>query len=243
MTVEASEDVETIFPGVYRIPDPKNQNKKLIATRNLTPGRDFYGERTPRAKLGGEIAEFRFWDPFRSKLSASILKGLKCFPFSEGGSCLYLGASTGTTVSHISDILGLNGKLFAVEMAPRVARELLEHVVAFRRNIIPIIADARHPERFPSIYGTMPIIYCDIAQPDQTDIAISNCARFFPKDVGVLFLVVKASSIDALEEKSRVVSDQVRKLEKAGFEIVQKIDLEPYDRKHAMIVARKRDKC
>ncbi len=234
-----ADEVESVFPGVYKLADPKNPTKKLLATRNLTPGKVFYGERTVRIKINNENVEFRFWDPFRSKLSASILNGLVFFPFAEGGSCLYLGASTGTTVSHVSDILGSTGKLFAVEMAPRVARELLEQVVKHRVNVVPIIADARHPERYPSIYGTFPVIYCDIAQPDQTDIAIANCERYFPDKKGSLFLVVKASSIDALEDMNKVVSEQVRKLERSSFEIVQKIDLEPFDKKHAMIVARR----
>lgn len=231
-------DVEKIFPGVYRVRDPKNPNKKLLATRNLTPGRVYYGEKAVRASLDGESAEFRFWDPFRSKLSASILNGLKSFPFEEGSSVLYLGASTGTTVSHVSDIVGTSGKVFAVEMASRVARELLDLVVRYRTNVIPVIADARHPNRYPSVYGSIPVIYCDIAQPDQTDIAIANCKRFFQEEKGTLFLVVKASSIDSTEDINRVISEQAKKLRESGFEIIQKIDLEPYDKKHAMIISR-----
>jgi fibrillarin-like pre-rRNA processing protein len=238
MTAEKTGEAEVVFPGVFRIPDSKNPGKKLLATRNLTPGRSYYGEKSARAFLEGEVAEFRFWDPFRSKLSASILNGLSQFPIREGASCLYLGASTGTTVSHISDIVGATGKIFAVEMAARVARELLESVVKFRTNVIPVISDARRPDRYGSVYGFARIVYCDIAQPDQTEIAISNCKTLFPDDErAYLFLVVKASSIDALEEKSRVIADQLKTLENAGFETLQKIDLEPYDRKHAMILA------
>ncbi len=229
--------VEIIFQGVYKLPDPKISEKRLIATRNLTPGKSFYGEQLARTNFQGKTVEFRFWDPFRSKLSASILRGLKTFPFIEGGVVLYLGASTGTTVSHVSDILGDSGRVFAVEMAPRVARELLENLIQFRKNIVPIISDARQPERFPSIYGGISLIYCDIAQPDQTEIAISNCKRFFGEKRGTLFLVVKASSIDALKDKNSVLRDQVKTLEEARFEIVQEIDLEPYDKKHSMIVA------
>jgi fibrillarin-like pre-rRNA processing protein len=230
--------VAEIFPGVYTLFDPKNPNKKLLATKNLTPGKVFYGERTTRARTDGETAEFRFWDPFRSKLSASILKGLKILPFREGTVCLYLGASTGTTVSHLSDIVGDTGKIFAVEMAPRVARELVQNVARFRKNIIPIVADARHPERFTSIYGEIDVVYCDIAQPDQTEIAITNCERFFGFKGGILFLVIKASSIDALKDKGRVFDEQSKILKKSGFEVLQKIDLEPYDRNHALFISK-----
>jgi fibrillarin-like pre-rRNA processing protein len=241
----SSSGISEIFSGVYYIPEPKNPTKRLVATRNLTPGRIYYGERTIRAKAGNrnsETVEFRFWDPFRSKLSASILRGLKVMPFREGTSCVYLGASTGTTVSHLSDIVGNTGRIFAVEVAPRVARELLENVARYRKNIVPIIEDARHPERFSSVYGEIDTVYCDIAQSDQTEIAVANCNRFFPdrekgKESNILFLVVKASSIDALKDKQRVFEEQTKILKQAGFEVLQKIDLEPYDRNHAMIIA------
>jgi fibrillarin-like pre-rRNA processing protein len=235
--VNRASAIEKVFPGVYLVTDPKNANKKLLATANLTPGRVYYGEQTIRASSEGKALEFRLWDPFRSKLSASILRGLKTLPFAEGSACLYLGASTGTTVSHVSDIVCSSGRIFAVEMAPRVARELLEQVVRFRANIIPVIADARRPEKYPSIFGNVSIVYADIAQPDQTEIAVANCQRYLSRN-GSLFLVVKASSIDALEDKGRVVSNQVKKLRDSGFEIDQEIDLEPYDKKHAMVISR-----
>jgi fibrillarin-like pre-rRNA processing protein len=230
-----------IFPGIYSISDPKNPNKRLLATKNLTPGKVYYGEHTSTLSIDGEKLEFRFWDPFRSKLSASLLKGLRTMPFKEGTFCIYLGASTGTTVSHLSDIVGNSGRIFAVEMAPRVARELLENVARFRKNIVPIIADARHPENYPSVYGTISAVYCDIAQPDQTEIAVANCKRFFEKERGTLFLVVKASSIDVLKDKGRVFDEQTKILKRAGFKVLQEIDLQPYDRNHAMVISESGD--
>jgi fibrillarin-like pre-rRNA processing protein len=134
--------------------------------------------------------------------------------------------------------VGSTGRIFAVELASRVARELLENVVKYRKNVIPIIMDAKHPEKYTTVYGGVDVVYCDIAQPDQTQIAIENCKMYLNKGKkGQLFLVVKASSIDALKPKREVFSDQTRILEKAGYEVVQLIDLEPYDRNHAMIVA------
>ncbi|MHB1909191.1 MAG: fibrillarin-like rRNA/tRNA 2'-O-methyltransferase [Nitrososphaerales archaeon] len=230
--IDADNLVEQVFPGVYKVPDPKNQKKKLLATRNLTPGKVYYGEHTFKTRA----QEFRFWDPFRSKLSGAILNGLKSMPIVEGSTCLYLGASTGTTVSHLSDIVGQTGKIFAVEMAPRVARELLENVVRFRKNVIPIVADARHPERYQSVYGKIPVVYCDIAQPDQTEIAITNCEYFFDGK-GTLLLVVKASSIDVLKSKGEVFGDQIDLLRKHRYNALERIDLEPYDKNHAIIVA------
>lgn len=147
------------------------------------------------------------------------------------------GCFHGTTVSHLSDILGSSGKIFAVEVAPRVARELMENVVKFRKNVVPLVEDAKHPEKYGSVYGEVHAVYCDIAQPDQTVIAIRNCAQYLANE-GFLFLVVKASSINALKSKNEVISDQIKILQDGKFDILERIDLEPFDRNHAMLVAR-----
>jgi fibrillarin-like pre-rRNA processing protein len=228
-----------LFEGVYLTPDPRNPNKKIIATENLMPGRAIYGETLMQQWFAGKKIELRSWDPFRSKLSAAVLNRLNHFPFSKGSRCLYLGASTGTTVSHISDIVGLNGKIFAVEVASRVARELMENVVKYRKNVVPIVSDAKHPEKYSVVHGDIEIVYCDVAQPDQTEIAVKNCVEFL-RNQGYLFLVVKASSIDALKSKEEVFADQTRILKESNFDVMEEIDLEPFDRNHAMIVAKSR---
>lgn len=232
-----SEDREiiTLFDGVYQIPDPRNPSKKILATRNLTSGRSVYGETLVKKRLENELVEFRSWDPFRSKLSAAILNKLKNFPFQKGTYCLYLGASTGTTVSHLSDMVGSEGRVFGVEMAPRVAREFLENVVKYRKNVIPIVEDAKHPERYSGVYGNISVVYSDVAQPDQTEIAVRNCEYYLTK--GMLFLVVKASSIDALKSKKQVFQEQAEIVQNSGFKILELIDLEPFDKNHAIIVA------
>lgn len=47
------------------------------------------------------------WNPFRSKLAAAILGGIGNIYIKPGAKVLYLGAASGTTVSHVSDIVGL----------------------------------------------------------------------------------------------------------------------------------------
>ncbi len=131
--------------------------------------------------------EYRLWDPFRSKLAASIMNGLENFPFKNNTKVLYLGASTGTTVSHISDIVGPSGLVFAVEHASRVARDFLDRVATHRSNIMPILQDARKPKEYFSVFGKVDVVYVDIAQPDQTKIAIENCDIFLKKEG--LFLI------------------------------------------------------
>lgn len=203
--------------------------KEHIATINLLKGVTLYGEKL----ISRDGNEYRTWDPFRSKLAAAYIKGLH-FEFSNVGNVLYLGASTGTTVSHLSDIIGYSGKVFAVESSTRVARELISNVSSKRTNVIPIIEDARKPRSYFSIYDKMDLVYCDIAQPDQTTIAIDNC-KIYLKEGKPMLLVIKTRSIDVTMSPKNVISQEIKKLESHSFEIKQKIDLAPFDKDHAMI--------
>jgi fibrillarin-like pre-rRNA processing protein len=204
--------------------------EKNVATLNLAKGSNVYGEKLIRQ--GGD--EYRLWDPFRSKLAASLKKGLKNMPIKNGSKVLYLGASTGTTVSHVSDIVGPSGIVFAVEPATRVARELIQNVASNRKNVVPIIEDARKPQSYFSVFGKVDVVYCDIAQPDQTDIAISNCSVYLKKG-GVMLLVIKTRSIDVTMDPKAVVNQEAARLERNGFSIGQIINLEPFDKDHSMI--------
>jgi fibrillarin-like pre-rRNA processing protein len=149
---------------------------------------------------------------------------------------LYLGASTGTTVSHLSDILGKKGVIFAVENSQRVARELVENVARVRTNVIPIVKDARIPEMYKVVFGKMDLIYCDIAQPDQTDIAINNC-NIYLKEKGLLFLLVKTRSIDVAKNPIEVFRQEKEQLEKSSFTILRSFSLEPFDKDHYFVEA------
>jgi len=207
------------------------EGEKKLATQNLVPGNQVYNERLVQHKG----SEYRIWNPFRSKLAAAIMNDLKNFPFNQKSDVLYLGVSTGTTISHISDIVNQGGTIFGIEHASRVARDFLDRVASHRKNIVPIIQDARRPEEFFSVYKKVDIVYVDIAQPDQTNIAIENC-RLYLKSGGYLFLVIKTRSIDVVKDPKIVIKDEIKKLETL-FEIKQTIDLHPYDKDHAMVIA------
>jgi len=206
--------------------------EKQVATQNLVKGIDVYGEKL--VKYEGE--EYRVWDPFRSKLAAALQNGLTDLPIMNKSKVMYIGASTGTTVSHISDIIGINGLVFAIESSSRVARELLENLASKRENIVPILEDARKPRSYFSVFGTVDVLYCDIAQPDQTEIAMANCFIYL-KPSGTLLLVVKTRSINVLLNPKTVIAQEAKKLENSKFSIKQIIDLEPYDKDHALIRA------
>ena len=210
----------------------KTEGQSKLATKNLVPGNQVYKEKLV-SKKG---IEYRIWDPFRSKLAVALMNNLEEFPFKENSSVLYLGVSTGTTISHISDIVGPKGIIFGVENSSRVARDFLDRVASHRKNIIPIIQDARQPKDYLSIYDKVDIVYSDIAQPDQTEIAIANC-KLYLKNTGHLFLVIKTRSIDVIQSPKKVIENESKKLQ-TNFKILQQIDLHPFDKDHAMVIAK-----
>jgi fibrillarin-like pre-rRNA processing protein len=203
-----------------------------LATKNLVPGKKVYGERLFRQ---GDI-EYREWNAYRSKLAGALLKGLKELPISRGSRVLYLGAGSGTTPSHVSDIVGREGIVYSVEFAPRVMREFLV-VAEDRKNLVAILGDARMPARYRHLVEMVDIIYADIAQPDQASIVSEN-ARFFLRDGGYLLMAVKARSIDVTMEPSEVYRIEIEVLKSNGFEILDVVHLEPFDKDHAMVYAR-----
>ena len=208
----------------------EKKGRSVLLTRNLAPGRRVYNEELQMR----EGVEYRTWDPFRSKLAAAILKGLPLDVIRPGSRVLYLGVSTGTTASHVSDIIGPRGVLVGVEFAPRVAREFVEHVARERKNVIPFVCDARDPSKYA--VTAMDVVYCDIAQPDQTEIAIANC-RMHLRGGGTLLLVVKARSIDVLREPERIFAEERSRLERAGFKVRMLLELSPFEKDHALIFA------
>lgn len=222
------------FAGVYvaRLED----GTERLATRNLTPGRRVYGERLVKWKDG---YEYREWNPYRSKLAAAILNGLKEMPIAEGSHILYLGAASGTTPSHVSDIVGERGLIYSVEFSPRVFREFMEKLVdQGRRNVVPILGDARFPFQYAHYIKAVDIVYIDIAQPAQAKILADN-ADYFIKKGGHVMLVIKAMSIDVTKEPSETFKQEINALKERGFEVLDVVHLEPYDVAHAMVVARR----
>lgn len=219
-----------LFPGVHWA-TLKDGSRKL-ATLNHAPGKNVYGERL--VKFKGQ--EYRLWEPYRSKFAASILKGLEKVPIQPNHKVLYLGAASGTTASHVSDIVGEDGYVYCIEFAPRSIRELVNNVCSFRSNMSPLLADARLPERYLTQVEKVEDIYCDIAQPAQARILAENADLFLVNGGGVM-LVVKAQSIDVTREPCEIFEQEVGVMKNRGFRVNQVVNLEPYDKAHAMIVA------
>lgn len=173
------------------------------------------------------------WNPFRSKLAAAILGGVDSIHMGPGSKVLYLGAASGTTVSHVSDIVGPEGLVYAVEFSHRSGRDLI-NVAKKRTNIIPIIEDARHPHKYRMLVGMVDTIFADVAQPDQARIVSLN-AQHFLKNSGHFVISIKASCIDSTAKPEAVFAAEVKKLVADKLKPQEQLTLEPYERDHAVV--------
>ena len=180
-----------------------------LVTKNLVPGDSVYGEkRISIDDENGAKIEYRIWNPFRSKLGAAILGGVENTYIKPGSKVLYLGAASGTTVSHVSDIVGPEGRVYAVEFSHRSGRgnfilmitlinkqnflDLLG-VAQKRSNIVPIIEDARHPHKYRMVMSMVDTVFADVAQPDQARIVTLN-AQYYLKIGGHVVISIKVSN-------------------------------------------------
>jgi fibrillarin-like pre-rRNA processing protein len=222
---------QSFFPGIY---EQKKGGRISLFTKNITPGKTFFDEKTVRE---GNI-EYREWDPRRSKLAAFILKGANQIGIKEGHKVLYLGASYGYTSSYVSDIVGNGGMVFALDFAPRVMRDLV-FLCEERKNMAPLFFSANHPEEYKDrIIHPVDIVYMDIAQKNQAEIFLKNVGLFLKKESYCL-LAVKARSID-VTKKPGVLFKQVRKKLEEKLTVVDYKTLEPFEMDHAMFVCKKK---
>ncbi|HET6398330.1 MAG TPA: fibrillarin-like rRNA/tRNA 2'-O-methyltransferase, partial [Candidatus Thermoplasmatota archaeon] len=197
-------------------------------TLNRDPGRAVYGERLRKA--GGQ--EYRHWNPFRSKLAALATVAKDTPWLDPKGDVLYLGASSGTTVSHVSDIT--SGIVYAVEFSARSVRDLLWNVEP-RANVVPILDDAGFPERYaPYIAQPVAALVQDVAQRHQVDIFLRNLPFVRPGGLGFLF--VKARSINVAKGPQEIYAEVQARLTQAGVRVVRQADLAPFEKDHMAFV-------
>ena len=206
---------------------------KSYYTKNMVPGMQVYDERL----VVQDKDEYREWSLVKSKLAASLAKGISQIGMKPGHVVLYLGAASGTTPSHVSDLLGKGGIVFALDFAPRVVRDLA--LLSDRRsNMVPIMADAHLPQEYAHLVPAVDVIYQDIAQRDQAEIFLKNCKIFLKHD-GFALLAVKAKSVD-ISKRSKQIFREVREMIEKELTIVDYRELDPYEKDHCMFVCKKK---
>lgn len=214
--------MQQIFPGVYR-------HSGRLFTINLTPGRKVYNERL----MTVEGIEYRSWNPYRSKMAAALLKGLKRFPVNERSRILYLGVSSGTTASHLSDI-ATRGFIYGVDVALRPMKRFVA-LCGERPNMAPIMADAGRPETYRPMVNEVDVIYQDISQKNQVAIFLRNMDAF---DASEGIVMIKARSIDVTRSPKKVF-DAVKREIGRHYTIEDERRLDPQAKDHICLVVKR----
>ncbi|MGC8574080.1 MAG: fibrillarin-like rRNA/tRNA 2'-O-methyltransferase [Thermoplasmata archaeon] len=192
-------------------------------------GKLFTASKYPRPVYGEDVIKrnnvyYRLFSPLRSKLSSSIKSGLRP-EIKKSFHVVYLGASTGTTVSHVSDIVS-DGIVFAIEFSPMPFVKLMQ-LSSVRSNVLPMLLDASKPQTFGIFIDKTDLIYQDIAQPNQIDIFIRNM-KFFSAKRGILMF--KTYSMRA----GLSINDEIKKL-KDEFNVQQVKDISRFHKGHYAI--------
>ena len=207
--------------------------RRQLYTVNLVPGKNVYGEKL----ISENNVEYREWDASKSKLASSILKGSPNIGIRKNDYVLYLGSSTGTTVSHVSDIVGEEGMVFAVDIAPRMMRDFV-FLCNERKNLSPILADSAKVDILKERVSAVDVVYQDVAQKNQVEIFLKNINMFL-KDGGYGLLAVKARSMDVTKQPKIIFKSVKEQLEKE-LQIIDYRELDPFQKDHAMFICKKK---
>jgi len=219
--------MKELFSGVF-------EREGKLFTKSLFPGTRVYGEKL----LTENGVELRQWDFFRSKLAAAIKNGLQEMPIKQGSIVLYLGAAEGTTVSHVSDIVGETGVVFGVDVSERVMRKFIT-LSEQRKNIVPIIENANKPWKYKGFLEgkKIDVLYQDVSQANQAQIFLKN-AEYFLEKGSTGMLVVKAKSISQKINVGSVFGKELGALSES-FAIKQVVNLKPFEKDHVLALCKK----
>lgn len=211
---------------------------RSLWTRNAVRGISVRGERRKRDSR----IEWRAWDPTRSKVAAALLltgnDASDMLP-EPGSTCLYLGASTGSTVSHIHDhVCGAGnhhgGQVVAVEISPRMMRDLTA-LASKRPGLVPVLGDARIPHAVaPYIRSQADWMHQDLSIADQAQTFVKMAGAFLkPGGTGLLSLKAASERSSDGDDDSRF-EKAARILGESELEVVERIDLAGLEDQHIL---------
>ena len=206
----------------------KETGKTEGEPRYFTKAQDefrFYKEY--RVLWGGK--EYRYWNPHRSKWGIHITRKELRDLLKPDVSILYLGAATGSSISHLSEVIP-EGTIYAVEFSPSSFRRL-RFLGKKREQVFPLLFDASKPESYQDLVPPVDFLYMDISQANQVEIFQKNVERFL-KEKGTGLFVLKERSISVSKEPSDIQKAVEKQMDEANMDILQKYELLPYDKDH-----------
>ena len=218
--------------GSPRLWESKRADRRELWTETVGDLPSVYGERWTEV----DDRRFRLFEPGRSKLAAAIVRGWTGDLPAPRERWLYLGAASGTTASHVADLVGPEGRVYAVERSPRPFARLLTLAERWP-NLRPILADAREPVEYSSLVPPVDGLYADIAQPDQLEIVVRNAELLLSGEGGRLLVALKTPSMGRARSATAHRDAFERALANLAT-LVPSVPLEPFHKGHFMVGGR-----
>jgi len=215
------------FEGVFIA---KGKNNDAICTKNLVPGEAVNGEELISAKnKDGTETEYRIWNPRTSKLAAAIHSGVNNIWVKPGSHVLYMGDVCGTTVSHLSDLVGPDGLVYAVGLS-----DVVVNMAEKRSNVIAIYANYLFAPRYRMLLSMVDAICADLDDPFKVCGLFTNTEDFLR--AGGHFLVSTQGSSLLPTSKNKITFRGVTLHSQREFDILEMIKLEQVDEGLVMVV-------
>ena len=205
--------------------------KKLATLSNVSTNQDY---KENLVEMNGK--QHSIWNPYMSKLAAAIINGMEIFPILKKTKILYLDPTSEKTIKHISDIVGINGKIFVVRNIMKNSKNFLEQIAKNRSNIFTIIPDKTNPARLTGMTEMVDVIFIDITEHNQTESIIQNCKNHL-RIGGFLMLIVPTKNIDFTNNPSKKNQEERKKLQ-TSFDIIQEINLTDFFKEYSMVIAK-----
>jgi len=218
--------------GSPRLWESRHGDRRELWTETVGELPPVYGERW----VEDGDRRLRHFEPGRSKLAAALVKGWRGDLPAPGQAWLYLGAASGTTASHVADLVGPEGRVYALERSVRPFARLLALSERWP-NLCPILADARGPREYAALVPPVDGLYADIAQPDQLAIVLANAELLLSGDGARLLVALKTPSMGRSRSPTahRTASEDTL-ADRAA--LAPSVSLEPFHRGHFMIGGR-----
>ena len=205
-------------------------NSLRLTTKNLVKGFKFKNEKL----IYRDQNELRLWKPYRSKLAAGIINGLEIIPLSEDSRILYFGIKNGITLNHMSDIVGQNGKIFAISEQIDYS---LKNLSKIKENIILLEQDkSKNFERL--ITEKVDLLFVDLPETNFSEIII-NFKKFL-HDSGFLIFIFRTKDARVKNKNSENKLDLFDELN-SNFQIIQIINLTDFFKEFSMVLAKNKN--
>ena len=205
--------------------------KKLATLSNVSTNQDY---KENLVEMNGKY--YSIWNPHMSKIAAAIINGMEIFPILKKTKILYLDPTTEKTVKHISNIVGINGKIFVVRDVMKNSKNFLGQIMKNRPNVFLIVPDKTNPTKFSSMTEMVDVVYIDIAKHNEIEITIQNCKNYL-RNGGYLMLVVPTKNIDFVNNSSKKNQEERKELQ-SSFDIIQEINLTGFFEEYSMVIAK-----